>query len=160
MSTMLGSAQPSTGATSMRRPAWVWVISIFFLFSFGYTLICSALVRSGAMPLTPAQRAYFSGLGVFHTAIIVSCGLLTLTATAFLLALRKIAVTLFGISFWLDVGFAVVNSLAHYSLGHSGAANWFQVMAGSPLVLMFLGWRCNALLFFYARSLRQRGVLR
>ena len=142
---------PSTGSTTTKRPAWVWVITIFYVLSVGFTLVSFLLVLSGALPMTPAQRAYFAGLGPLDYAMSLGLGLLTLTATVLLFVLRKAAVPLFAASLFLNLGF---------TLAHALTTIWAQALGGSGLVGALTGWGILAAVALYSRHLRQAGVLR
>ena len=48
--------------TARKRPAWVWIISIFYIISAVWTLFSFFLIFSGALPLPPQQAAYFRSL--------------------------------------------------------------------------------------------------
>ncbi len=142
--------QPAPSA-SAKRPAWVWVITIFYVFSVGFTLLSFMLILSGALPLTPAQQAYFAGLGPFDCIMSIGLGLLTLTATVLLFLLRRAAAPLFAASFVLNLGFTLV---------HAVATNWAQALGGSGLVGAFIGWGILGAVALYSRHLRQASVLR
>ncbi len=145
-------ATPQPGASAAtKRPAWVWVITIFYVFSVGFTLLSFMLILSGALPLTPAQQAYFARLGPFDYMMSVGLGLLTLTATVLLFFLRTAAVPLFAASFVLNLGFTLV---------HAVATDWAQALGGSGLVGAFIGWGILGAVALYSRHLRQAGVLR
>ncbi len=151
MSTTQESTDSGTGGSRIRRPVWVWVICIYIFLSVGFYILSFALTLSGAVPLTPAQQAYFPGLGVVNYGSIIGLALLNLTAMAFLFVLRKIAVTLFGASLLLNVGFTLV---------HAATTTWEQAIGWSGLVGVLIGWGILAAVFLYARHLRQTGVLR
>ena len=145
-------ATPQAAArAATKRPPWVWVITIFYVFSVGFTLLSFVLVLSGALPLTPAQEAYFASLGPFDYITSLGLGLVTLTATVLLFLLRRAAVPLFAASFLLNLGFTVV---------HAVTTNWAQALGGSGLVGTLIGWGILGAVALYSRHLRQIGVLR
>jgi hypothetical protein len=145
-------ATPQSGTSAAaKRPGWVWVITIFYVFSVGFTLLSFMLMLAGALPLTPAQQAYFAGLGPFDYIMSLGLGLLTLTATVLLFLLKRAAVPLFAASFVLNISFMLV---------HAFATNWAQALGGSGLVGAFIGWGILGAVALYSRHLRQASVLR
>ena len=151
MSLSIKDPATANGAPSPGRPAWVWVITVFYVLSIGFSVLSVALLFSGALPLTPAQRTYFANLGPFDYMMSLGLGLLTLTATIFLFALRKVAVPLFAASLFFNLGFSIV---------HATTTVWARAMGGSGLIGALIGWAILGIVALYARHLRQLGVLR
>ena len=78
-----------------RRPVGVWVISLFYLFSVGYSLLAFYLVFSGKAHPNRAQEAYFASLGPVDwtvVALILACNV---GGALSLFLLRKQAAQLF-----------------------------------------------------------------
>jgi hypothetical protein len=59
---MVPSMNIEDSQSGRRRPAWVWVIAVFYVLSAGYTLLSAALILARAVPLSAEQAAYFSSL--------------------------------------------------------------------------------------------------
>jgi hypothetical protein len=58
------------------RPVLVWVISIFYFISAGFTILSLALIYSGLAPLRDEQRQYFQSLTAFdHTMTVLIAAL-------------------------------------------------------------------------------------
>jgi len=142
--------QPASAATP-KRPVWVWVITILYTFSFGFTLLSLWIVLSGALPMTPANEEYFAGLGPLDYITSLGLGLLTLTGAALLFLMRKAAVLLFVASLALNLGLTLVHALTK---------NWAQAMGGSGLVGASVGWVILGAVTSYSWRLRQAGKLR
>jgi hypothetical protein len=142
---------PTAGASTSKRPVWVWVISIFYAASLGFTLLSFVLLVSGVIPLTPPQRAYFAALGPFDYVMTIGLSLLTLTATVFLFLMRKAAAPLFATSFVVNVGFSLVHALT---------TTWTKAMGGSGLVGALFGWGILGAVAVYSGHLRRVGVLK
>ena len=133
--------------TALGRPIGVWFASV------GYVLLSLPAMWMVARfylerpPLSPAQQAYFDGLGVVDYALEIGLGLMTLVGLALLFFLRQRAVTVLGFAF-------AANALV--SLIHILKTNWL-VVDGSIGIL--IGPLIQLAIYRYAWRLRQRGVL-
>ena len=134
-----------------KRPAFVWVISIFYFISTGWTLLSFSLILSGAFPLNEAQREYFQAQTVFDYGSTTLIGLGNLTGAVLLLSLKRYAFHLFASAFGLGLiltGYQIV------------AKNWLGAIGGPGLVGAAIGWAISIAIILYSRSLIKSGVLR
>lgn len=136
---------------AVKRPGWVWAISIFFFFSAGSTLLSVLMVRAGAVPLNAAQAAYFDGLTVWDYISSVGIGLANFTGAIAFFLLRKV-------SFYLFAFALVANLLA--TAWHVATKGWLAVIGGAGLIGAVIGLGLLFAVCAYSRRLLRRGVLR
>lgn len=86
-----------------RRPVGVWVISIFYVISAGWTLLSFVLVLTGTITLNEAQRVYFASLGIVDWLLSLGIGVLGITAAVSLFLLRRVTVPLFATALVLNI---------------------------------------------------------
>lgn len=134
-----------------RRPWWVWVISIFFFFSAGWTLFSFYLISSGAVPLNAAQVAYFDSLTTLDYISSVGIGLINISAAIALFFLRKA-------SFYLFASALAVNLLL--TVWHVATKGWIAAMSGSGPLVVIIGLGILLAVCAYSWRLIQRGILR
>ena len=142
---------PDTPPIAVKRPALVWVISIFYFISAGWVILSFALVYSGSIPLNEAQREYFQSQTIFDHGSTLLIGVSNLVGAVLLLALKRPAFHLFASAF--GIGLAV-------TLYHIVAKNWLGVIGGPGLVGAVIGWAISLSIIFYTRRLIGRDILR
>jgi hypothetical protein len=142
---------PDTTPIAVKRPALVWVISIFYFISAGWVILSFALVYSGSIPLNEAQREYFQSQTIFDHGSTILIGVSNLIGAVLLLALKRPAFHFFATAF--GVGLAI-------TLYHIVAKNWLGVIGGSGFVGAIIGWAISLSIIFYTRRLIGRGILR
>lgn len=135
---------------SRRRPIWVWVITVFYLLSAGFTLLSFVWINIGAAKLDAAQEAYFASLTSVDWFFTLSIGVVTIAGAISLFQLRRLAVTLFSISLALNLAFTAF---------HIMRTNWIEVLGGPGLFGMLIAWLILISVILYARRLTKRGVL-
>jgi hypothetical protein len=133
-----------------RRPVWIWVISVFYLLSAGYTLLSFAWIHSGAVKLNAAQEAYFASLTSVDWFFTLSIGVIGIAGAISLFLLRRLSVTLFSISLALNLAFTAF---------HMMRTNWIEALGGAGLFGILIGWVILVAVILYARHLMKRGVL-
>jgi len=134
---------------SMRRPIGVWIISVWHLLLVGVTLLLIALVFSGTVKITAAQKAYYASLYDWFAGLAI--GFIGLGAVVALFLLRRIAVTLFSVALVLKITLSAVQILrTNFMETVSGAALWGDVFGYLILIAVIV----------YARKLAKNGVLR
>jgi len=133
-----------------KRPVWVWIISIFFFFSAGWTLLSFYLVGTGVIPLNTAQQAYFDSLTALDYGLTILVGLANLIGAIALFFLRKIALHLFASA--LTVNFLML-------IWHALNKGWVAAISGPGLVGAFIGWGVLLAVCAYAWKLTKSGVL-
>ena len=132
-----------------KRTVWIWLIAIWFSMGAVFTLVSFFAVRSGAVPLSESQRAYFDSLGLVEHAAGILIASANLLGAAFLIMLRKEAMYLFWCSFCVNA------LLTAWHIATKGlAAMMSGGLAGILFGLCLLGAVC-----VYAWKLRQRQVL-
>ena len=85
-----------------KRTVWIWLIAIWFSMGAVFTLVSFFAVRSGAVPLSESQRAYFDSLGLVEHAAGIVIASANLLGAAFLVMLRKEAMYLFWCAFCVN----------------------------------------------------------
>lgn len=133
-----------------KRPALVWVISVFLFLAAAWTLFSFYLVFSGVVPLDAASQAYFASIGFFDWLVTGAIFALNLSAAISLLMLRKIAVNLFIGAFAINILSTVVTAFR---------TNWTEALGGSGLFGVLIGWGIALAIIFYARDLAKKGIL-
>jgi hypothetical protein len=134
-----------------KRPALVWVISIFYFLSAGWVLLSFFLIYSGAIPLNEAQKAYFQSQTFFDHASTVVIGASNLTGAVLLFLLRKQAFHFFVAAF--SVGLAL-------TLYQIAAKNWLGAIGGPGLVGAMIGWGISIAIILYSKRLTTRKLLK
>lgn len=133
-----------------KRPVWVWIISIFFFLSAGWTLLSFYLVYSGAIPLQPEQTAYFESLTPVDHGLTILLGLTNLGGAVALLLLRRAALYLFVGAFVLDTVMTIWHTLTK---------GWVAAIGGAGLVGMLIGYGLIVAVCIYVWKLKKSGVL-
>jgi hypothetical protein len=141
----------NTEAIAIKRPGWVWAISIFFGVSAGWTLLSFALIRAGAVPLSAAQIAYFDSLGVLDYVLSIGIGLANFSGAVALFLLRRVA-------FYLFASALTANLLT--TLWHVVTKGWVAALGGAGVVGAVIGLGLLFGVCVYSRRLLQLGVLR
>jgi hypothetical protein len=134
-----------------KRPALVWVISIFYIVSAGFTLLSFALIFSESIPLNEAQRAYFQSQTPFDYGSSFLIGLGNLTGAVLLFLLRRHAFHCFAGAFALGIlllGYQIL------------AKNWLGAIGGPGLVGALIGWGIAVAIIVYTRKLITQGLLK
>lgn len=133
-----------------RRPLGVWVVSMFYILSAGWTLLSFALIFSGSIKVTPAQETYFASLTAVDWFFSLTIGVVGISAAVCLFLLRRVAVTLFSVALALNLTFSAV---------HIMRTNWTGVLGGDELVGALFGLIIMVAVILYARRLAIRGLL-
>jgi len=134
-----------------KRPALVWVITIFYFFSAGFTILSAVLIYLGVIPVTPAAQHYFSSLTVVDhiiTILIVCCNLI---ATVLLFLFRKQSFYFYSTAF-------VVSLLTTFA--HAMTKGWLQAVAGAGFMGYVIGIGIPIAVITYSYRLMKKGVLR
>jgi hypothetical protein len=137
------------GINSPRRPMGVWVISIIYVLSAGWTLLSFALVFGGSIRISPAQ-AYVASLGAGDLLFSLAIAFFSFSAAVSLWLLRKIAIALFSITLFLNVIFTLVQI---------ARSNFSQALGDTGLLGLLLSWLLLIAVIVYARGLAKMKVL-
>ena len=135
---------------SRRRPAGVWVISLFYVLSAVWTIVGLVLVLGGTFPLPEAQKAYYASLSPVDYGFSLVLCLLTLAGAVMLFLLKRQAYALLLAAFVLGLGQIVYQIVAK---------NWLAAIGGPGLIGAFIGWGIGLAILLYARRLVGRGTL-
>lgn len=133
-----------------RRPIGVWIIFGFYLLSAGFSLLSTALVFSGVIPVTPSQSAHLSSLSAIDWICSIGIGVVSLSAALSLFLLRRISVGLFTAALALNLTYTAIQILT---------TNWLEAIGGPGFLGMLIGWTILVFVILYARKLAKRGVL-
>jgi hypothetical protein len=134
-----------------KRPIWVWLISLFYIVSAGWTLLSFALIWTGVIPLEAEQKAYFARLSAIDYAATIIIGASNFIGAIMLFLLRKAAVGLFLT--------ALILTLA-LTIWQSATKGWVEAMGGPGLVGALIGYAILLAVCVYAWHLSRKGVLR
>lgn len=133
-----------------KRPGWVWVISIWFMFSTIIFPLSLYMALSGTLPLNAAQQAYYNNLGMLNYLIIAIRVILTFSAGLTLFLLKKVTIKI-----WLAIiVFAVFSNI--YNLM---TTEWLKIAGNTGVIGAVVGFMIMIAIYFYTRRLEARGVL-
>jgi hypothetical protein len=128
----------------MKRPAIVWTICIFYLFSAGWTLLSYLLIYFRLIPLNEVQEAYFRSLTTFNYVSTTVIAASNLVGTILLFRLKKEAFQFFVAAFVIGLamtGYEIV------------AKNWIGAIGGPGLVGTVSGWCISVAIIIYSKRL-------
>jgi hypothetical protein len=140
-------SQPSI---KRKRPKLVWVITIFYVISAGWTLLSFALIYSGGIPLNEAQASYFKSQTILDILFTIAIGSLNFIGVIYLFLLRRTAFYLFLSAFVFGMLMTVYHIFFKNGLG----------AIGSPgLIGAIIGWAISIAIIIYVRKLINRDIL-
>ena len=134
-----------------KRPKLVWVITIFYLISVGWTLLSFALIYSGFIPVNEAQAVYFRSQNTIDMLFTIVIGLLNFGGALLLFLLRRKAFHLFLFPFLLGLLMTVYQIIFK---------NWLAAIAGPGLIGPVIGWGISIAVIIYARKHAKAGTLK
>ena len=143
-------SDPIRVESKAKRPVLVWVISIYYLISAGFTILSIVLIYSGLIPVDGVQKEYFDGLTLFDHISTVLIGSLNLLGAVFLFILRKHAFHLFLAGF-----VAGLIATAYHIL----AKNWIETIGTAGFIGAAIGWGISISIIFYTKRLSNRKIL-
>jgi len=135
---------------SRRRPAGVWVISLFYWISAVWTVVGLVLVLSGRVPLPEAQKAYYASLSPLDYGFSLLQCVLTLAGAVMLFLLKRRAYGLLVAAFVLGLAQVAYQIVAKH---------WLSAIGGPGLIGALFGWGVGLAIILYARRLVARGIL-
>jgi hypothetical protein len=135
--------------TLQKRPIAVWLIFLFYIFAFCWTLLGFILIYAGLVPLTEAQKTYFAHLSFFDHASTVILAAINIAAAILLFRLRRTAVPLFAAAFVLNLGLTIRAVFG---------SNWVEVIGHNGLA-GYLGFCIILAILLYTVSLSRRAIL-
>lgn len=147
---MTDAEKINSPSTERKRPKLVWVITIFYVISAGWTLLSFALIYSGVIQVNKAQEVYFKSQTFLDALITVAIGSLNVIGSISLFLLKRKAFYLFLSAFILSM---------LMSVHHIFLRNWLAAIGGPGLIGAIIGWAINVAVIFYARRLINHDIL-
>ena len=135
----------------VKRPTLVWIISIFYFISAGWTMLSFLMLFTGAIPLNDAQREYFQAQSLIDYASTIIIGTANLVGAVLFLLLKKPAFHLFATAFSVGLLLTVYQIFTK---------DWLGAIGGPGLIGAAIGWSLNIAVIIYAKRLINRGVLK
>ena len=136
--------------SSIKRPKWVWVITIFYSCSFIFTGFSFFAIFSEIIPITEVERAYFDNLSIFDWAMSAISTLLNVVAVITLFLLKKITIKAWGLV-CICTGLFTIDAMIF--------TDYLKVIEGSGLVGSLIGFILVVGIFVYSRKLDKNGCL-
>jgi len=136
---------------SRKRPKLVWVISIFYILSAGWTILSFALIYSGAISISVAQKAYFDSQNIFDNTLTLVMGSINILGAILLFLLRRHAFHCFLTAFSIGVLMGVYQIIFK---------NWLGAIGGPGLVGAIIGWFISIAIILYSNKLIKKEILR
>ena len=136
--------------TVRKRTKWIWVISIFYFISAGYTLLSFLLIYSGKVPLAPVQQAYFENLSLVQILTMIAIGITNLSGAVFLFFLKRI-------SFYCFLAGLVISTFQ--TIQQIIYSNWLQAIGGPGFVGFLIGYAISVLVCVYCWRHIKKGLL-
>ena len=133
-----------------RRPALIWVVFLWYVFSAGYTLLSFALIFAGRVELSAEASRYLSSLSTLDYTVTILALLLNVGGAVALLMLRKVAPYLFSAALLLNIVSVTLHALTKGLVAALGA--------GGPIGLI-LGYGISVLVCLYVWRLHARNTL-
>lgn len=133
-----------------KRPGWVWVISIFYIFSLAWTFLSFYMILNKIIPIPIETQEYFSNLGIIDWLLMTIGSSITLIAVVTLFLLKRITIKV-----WLTSFVFGILSTAYSAI----ATNWLQIMQTSTIVSTLIGFAIVLAIYSYAKRLDNRGYL-
>jgi hypothetical protein len=137
--------------SSAKRPVAVWLIFLFYVFSFPLLMLSFVLILTGAVPLNEAGKTYLAHRTLFDYASAAILFATNVTAAILLFRLRKTAVPLFAAAFALDLGLTIREIIGPY---------WVKAIGSAGLTGDICAQFTGLAIVLYTISLRRRGILR
>jgi len=134
-----------------KRPKLVWIISIFYILSAGWTVLSFALIYSGSIPINEAQKAYFASQNIFDIILTLTMGSLNFLGAILLFLLRRHSFHCFLTAFSLGI------IMTAY---HIMFKNWLDAIGGPGLVGALIGWIISVAIILYSNKLIKNEILR
>jgi hypothetical protein len=146
-----GNEQKNTeNRVKPKRPKLVWVISIFYLFSMAWTLLSFTLIYNGDMPMTEAQKHYFSSETLIDIISMVVTSSLSMAGAMLLFMLKREAFYAFAWALILSIFTAVYHILFK---------NFVAAIGVSGLINFSVTWCISVAILLYSFSLENKGIL-
>jgi hypothetical protein len=133
-----------------RRPFLVWVISFFYLFSAGWTLLSIYLVQRGVVQPTLQQTEYLDSLTSIDWTVSILIALAGMSGAICLFLLRRLAFYLLTTSLTLNILTSIWHVLTKGAL---------IAMGGPAAIGMLIGMGISAAICIYTWHLLKTEIL-
>ena len=129
-----------------RRPALVWAVFFWYVFSAGYTVLSFALIFTGRVELSAEASRYLSSLSPLDYTVTILALLLNVSGAVALLLLGKTAPYLFSAALLLNIASVALHALTKGLVAALGAGGPIGLIHGSGISLLvcFYAWRLYA----------------
>jgi hypothetical protein len=135
----------------IKRPKLVWIISMFYIISTGWTIISFVLILSGSISLNEAQKAYFDSQNIFDNIFTIAIGSLNFLGAILLFLLKRHAYYCFLSAFALGILMVVY---------HIIFKNWLDAIGDPGLVGAVIGWLISIAIILYSNKLIKNEILK
>ena len=133
------------------RPKLVWVVSIFYVLSAGYTLLSFILIYGGIIQINETQQEYFRSQNMIDISLTMVTGLLNFSGAVMLFLLKRYAFHAFVSAFVISMFMTILHILFK---------NWIDAIGGPGLVGAIIGWLISISIIIYTKSLLNKGILK
>lgn len=146
-----GVLRPSNNSVS-KRPVLLWLICIFYVVSFFWTVLSYYLVLTESIPVSIEMKVYMRSLGLFSWTLTALNAILSGAAAILLFLLKKQCVSLFAATLVLGISGILWNIFGNDGL-------WLKAMPRGGGAGAFLGMAILISVLLYSRHLVKRGLL-
>lgn len=133
-----------------KRPKFVWIISIFCLFSTGWTILSFFLIYSGLIPPDEVQKSHFNSQDILVITVTLIMGLLNILGAILLFLLRRHAFHCFVTAFACGILLTVYNMTLR---------NWTGTIDGPEVLRPLSGWFIYIIGILYSNKLMNDKIL-
>jgi hypothetical protein len=138
-------------SASGKRPGLVWVIFIYYMVRYSFSILSVTLISDGVIPVNSTIKAFFDSWSASSKILILIESSLNIAGAVFLFLLRRHAyyylLAALGFVILMDVYAIVIN-------------NWLTAIGSSGLVDIVKGWLIGIAVIFYSRYLIKKGILK
>jgi len=139
----IGSLNVSSG-----RPGWVWVIFIFYAFSFISTVVSYGLLLSGKISIPTDKQQYLNGLTSVDYAVSLLMVVINVVAALLLFRLKKISLHFFMLALLISV---------LYTIWRAATTGWLGAVGGAGIVSLLFSYGLKIAICFLRVEADQYG---
>jgi hypothetical protein len=134
-----------------KRPKLVWVISIWYILSLGWTALSLALIYGGVIQINEAQKTYFDSLNTLTRILTIFIYTLNVIGAILLFLLRRYAYYCFLTAFAIGIFSTIYQTIYN---------NWFSAINGLGLIGLVFSCLFNIAIIYYSWSLIKKNILK
>jgi hypothetical protein len=134
----------------LKRPLWVWLISIFFFISVCWTMLSFYLINFDFITVPIETKQYINSLTFKDYFITITIGLINLIAAIYLILLNKIAFFLFCSSLIINILFTSLQAINK---------GFLKTLSSGGLIGAIIGYLILIGVCLYARKLIKSNIL-